>query len=222
MANEKEEEKGVPKSAKGWLVFFFPYAIALISAIFGGWITWKIEKSKEEHEKDMYNMQNDYDQRFYSSTCTIEKFGIEYVQYEFTSKPAVAGYHVIVYPYVVYEKEGRKFYIPFIGQFTQNEYMADENGYCQLFKENTNDDFKKMVVSKTNLWVEIKCLAAIQYVEDGETKREVYDVRDGQLVISEQEVVIEVLTAYEDENHVKIDMLSWPYFDYQALEEIFK
>lgn len=216
-----ETEKNEPKSVKNRLWGIAPYVIALIGVIFTGCISWMIEKSKEEHEIDMYNMQNDYEQLFYNNICTIEIMGIEYVQYEFTSAPIVAGYHVIMYPYVVYEKEGIKVYIPIIRQFTQEEYAADENGCCRLLRENTSDNLKEFVASEMNLSVEIKCLAAIEYAEDGEIKREVYDVRDGQLVESEKDVVMGVLTAYGDENFVKIDMWSWPCFDLQVLEKVF-
>lgn len=85
-------------------------------------------------------MENAYGQHFYNDSSIVKKSGIEYIQYKITSDPVAAGYHVIVYPYLVYEKEGKKIYIPLIRQFTQEEYAADENGCCILLRENTSEE----------------------------------------------------------------------------------
>lgn len=195
--------------------------IALLGVIYRGWVDLKIERMKEVQEIWLYEMQNQYEQIFYSKSDIVEMAGIEYVQYELTSDPVVAGYHVLVYPYAICEKDDQKKCLPVTGQFTQDEYVADENGYCRLLRENTTGDFLKMAASVVDFSIEVKCLVAIQYVKDGELIPEVYDIRDGSLTLSDQNLAMEVLAAWEDESSIKIDMWGWPCFDQKVLEGIF-
>lgn len=195
--------------------------ITLLGVIYRGRVDLMIEQMKEAQEIRMYESQNEDKQLFYSKSDIVEMAGIEYVQYEFTSDPVVAGYHLLVYPYAICEKDDQKKYLPITGQFTQDEYVADENGYCRLLRENTTGDFLKMAASVVDFSIEVKYLVAIQYVKNGELKREVYDVMDGNLILSDPNIAMKVFKAWEDESSIKIDMWGWPCFDQKVLEGIF-
>ena len=217
----KDDGDNVIHSNNGIVIAIVTGLFALIGAIFTGCVYLKIEKMREEQEIRLYKLQNDYKQCIYSKSDTIESFGMEYVRYEFETDPPIEGYHMIAYPYAICEKEDNKVYLPITGQFDHDEYVADEDGKCSLLRENTTGEFLKMAESVVDYSIEVECLIAIQYVKDGEVKREVYEVRDGPLALADQKNVIEVLRAWEDEKSIKIDMWEWPHFNQQLLEGIF-
>lgn len=217
----KDDGDNVIRSNNGIVIAIVTGLFALIGVIYRGQVDLKIEQLKETHEKELHESQNDYEQYIYNRSSIIQKNGIEYVQYEFETDPPMEGYHMIAYPFAICEKEDNKVYLPIIGQFNHDEYVADEDGKCSLLRENTTGEFLKMAASVVNYSIEVECLIAIQYVKDGKVKREVYDIRDGQLTLSDQNIVIEVLKAWEDEDGVKIDMWAWPHFNQQLLEGIF-
>lgn len=201
MGNEgkKRENGNEPKTIKGWIALIIPCISALAGVIYRGRVDIKLQKMKDEQEKRMYELQNEQEQSFYCNSEMINKFGIEYKQYEITSEPVIEGYHVLVYPYVVSgEEKDNKVYIPIVGEFTSDEYKADRNGNCKLLKE--VDEYFEDVENDTENSSEVKILIAIQYAEDGTTReRKVYDIGDGQLVEAEKELVIGVLQAWENE-----------------------
>lgn len=210
---KKSEEENVPKTFKGWIVIIIPCVISALGLIC-------VEMMKESHEKKMNEAGNTYMQHFYNKADIVMISGMEFLQYKITSEPIVKGFHVIAYPYVVCETE-EKNYIPVKGQFTQNEYVTDAEGCCTLFRENTSEDFIKMINNMVDFPVEMKCLVAIQYVVEDEVRKEIYDIKDGQLTKSDQEIATKVLEAWESGSSVKIDMMGWPDYDQKKLEEIF-
>lgn len=217
----ENQDNSAPRSAKGWIALCIPCAFVFAGVIVTGIFNYKIEKSKEIHDIEMKEFEKAYEQHFYNNSNIVEKTGIEYIQYEIKADPAVAGYHVIPCPYLVYEIGGIEHYIPLIGQFTQEEYVARENGCCDLFRENTSKELQEIVESIVGDSVEIKCLIAIQYVKEDQEKREIYDVRDGQLTKTAQEVAIEVLKLWENEDSKKIDMWGWPRIDWVEVNKVF-
>lgn len=223
MINKRIQDENFPKIMEGWIKVVIPALIALLGVIYRGMIDIKIEKMKEEYDKESRESESMINQKFNNKCEIIEKSGIEYMQYTISSSPVVAGYHVIAYPYLVYEKENKKkVYIPITGQFTQVEYVAEETGRCILLREDLSEELQTMITFKWGFSVEIKCLIAFQYVEDEQEKREFYDIRDGELTKSEQEVAVEVVQAWRDENFVKIDVRSWPHIDQNNLEKVFR
>lgn len=207
------QDEYVPKSTKGRKLGIFKSIVPIIVAL--------ITVIPAFMEQIGENAQDKYEQNFSSTNHVVNKFGIECVEYKITSKPAVPGFHLIVYPYVVYEMNGCETYIPIMGQFSQCEYVADDKGVCLLFRENTSEELEKIVTTMTDYSVEVKCFIVARYVVNGQEKREVYDLMDGQLKKSERKVVAEVLKLREDEDSMKIDMLEWPYFNKQTIQKIF-
>lgn len=215
MINNIGEGEKVPKSFKGWVILIMTIALPTLGAIY-------IELLRENHEIKMHEIENTHMQQFNCETISIEKFGIKYVDYKITTTPIVKGFHIIAYPYLVYETE-KKVYIPVTGLFTQNEYVADEKGCCTLSRENVFEDLKEMInkMYMVDFPFEIKCLVAIKYVEQDEERKEVYDIKDGQLTKSEPGNAIGVLEAWEDEKSLKIEMTGWPDYNRKNLDAIF-
>lgn len=212
--NNRVKEENAPKAVKGWLVFILPIIIPTLGLIF-------IELLRQHHEIKTYEIENTYTQRFNCKTISVEKVGIEYVEYKITTDPIVKGFHIIVYPYLVCENE-KKVYIPVTGLFTQNEYVADEKGCCTLSREDTFEELKE-TIKKMNMIdfpVEVRCLVAIKYVKQDEEQKEIYDIKDGQLTKSHGEIATKVLEAWESKSSLKIDMIGWPDYDQEKLEEI--
>lgn len=203
-SKEKKKENGnESKSIKGWIALLVPCLFAFAGEVYKGQIDVKIQKMEEEHEERMHGIQNEQEQSFYCSSEIVNKFGIEYKQYEIISKPTIEGYHVLVYPYIVSGKEmDNRVYVPVMGVFTSNEYRADIEGRCKILKD--MDEDLEGTENNAEDFSEVKVLLAIQYAENGTTReRKVYDIGDGQLVESDKELVIGVLKAWESEENEK-------------------
>ena len=215
----KVKDDNAPKSFRGWLAILLPCLATLSGVIYTGHVNLEIQQRKENHDINMYKMKNTNIQYFYSETESVERLGMEFVKYKIQSEPAVKGFHVIVYPYVVYGSEEKRI-IPIEGQFMQEEYVADGEGCCILFRENTTDDLTQTVEAMMDFSVDVKCLVAVKYVENNEERIEVFDLKDGQLTESKTDTVIKVLEAWQEKDKVNIDMKGWPDYNQSNLKEI--
>lgn len=122
-SDERKKENGnEPKSLKGWIALCIPCFLAFVGVVYKAQIDVKLQKMKEEHEERMHEIQNEQEQSFYCDSGIVNKFGIEYKQYEIISKPIIEGYHVLVYPYIVSGKEmNNKVYDIGDGQLVESE-----------------------------------------------------------------------------------------------------
>ena len=182
--------------------------IGLFGLIFKSQMDLKIEKSKEAHEKQMREQENAFEQEFFMSERVVTRAGIECVRYEVNSAPAINGFHIKPYVYVIIELSGEKRYIPVDGQFLQEEYVAGQDGICILYRENTS---KHLLDSLKELGYEaqLECIVAIEYTVAGKTQVKVYTLRTGQFEVASEEKFLAVLEAWERFGY-KIDMKSWP------------
>lgn len=63
-------------------------------------------------------------------------------------------------------------------------------------------------------------MVAIEYVVEGKSEVNVYELRTGQLKIAEEEKVITVVGEWEKLDYAKIDMMSWPVGSEEQLKEL--
>ena len=158
----------------------------------------------------------------------INRAGIEYVQCEITAEPHMAGYHVRPYAYVVYDTEKDSSYIPIEGLFSQEEYVADQEGTCTIWYENTMAELQKKLEDiaaekrreSSKAIIRVDCAVAIQYIESKERQTDLYELRSGELIPIGEEETIRIKGIWEAEDSVKIDMLSWPALDIKMLDKI--
>ncbi len=183
--------------------------IAFVGVLCTCWANIVIQKSKENHEIHLQEMENAYEQKFNMSEKIITKAGIEYIRYEISTDPAINGFHVIPYTYIVIEVSGEKKYIPVEAQFLQEEYVAEQDGNCILYRENTIEELMEALGAQ-GCESTAECMVAIEYVVEGKSEINVYELRTGQLKIAEEEKVIVVVRDWENLNYMKIDMMSWP------------
>lgn len=199
-----------------------PIIVALIAFV-GGickcWADIVIQKSKENHEIRLQEIENAYEQKFDMSEKITTRAGIEYISYEISTDPAINGFHVIPYTYIVIEVSGEKKYIPVEAQFLQKEYVAEQDGKCILYRENTIEELMETLGAQ-GCEGTAECMVAIEYVVEGKSEVNVYELRTGQLKIAEEEKVIAVVRDWENLNHVKIDMMSWPVGSEEQLKQL--
>lgn len=221
--NSQEQDQKI--SIADCMKIVIPAVLALAGVVITAATNWNIEKSKEAHEERMWQLENDVKQSFFNVTTIVKRAEIEYLRYELTSDSVAGGYHVIPYPYLTYEAQEKNNYIPVIGQFTQKEYVADEQGCCQMFRENVTEELLEVLAGISPFPMETGCLAAIEYVAEEQTVREIYVIRDGELTKAEQELAAEVMEAWEkteaNGESSWIDMAFWPCIDEESLQEIF-
>ena len=164
-------------------------------------------------------MENAYEQKFNMTEKIITRAGIEYISYEISTDPAINGFHVIPYTYIVIEVSGEKKYIPVEAQFLQEEYVAEQDGKCILYRENTIEELTEALQAQ-GCESTAECMVAIEYVVAGKSEVNVYELRTGQLKIAEEEKVIAVVGDWENLNYVKIDMMSWPVGSEEQLKQL--
>lgn len=141
MKNTRKAEKdGKSSKERANLVPIVVALITLVGVICKCWADMVIQKSKENHEIHLQEMENAYEQKFDMSEKIVTRTGIEYIRYEISTDPAINGFHVIPYTYVVTEVSGEKKYIPVEAQFLQEEYVAGQDGKCILYRENTTEE----------------------------------------------------------------------------------
>lgn len=225
MEDDQKKEK-LSESKNKIIVAVLAFAGVVIAAIIAGIVSVYIQKSQEHHEEKMLEKENSYEQEFTAEIEVQKRTGIEYIVYKLKTNPTVEGYHVRAFPVIEYENGTDKKYIPVIGQFTQDEYVANTNGECLLFRENTSEKLISEIKEKFKVDVKAEYLIAIQYAWEGRDKKEVYYLKDGELTVAKPEMIIEVLEAWEadekGEPNIKIDMSKWPNIDEEELETIFK
>ena len=140
----------------------------------------------------------------------------------------MAGYHVRPYAYVVYDTEKDSSYIPIEGLFSQEEYVADQEGTCTIWYENTMAELQKKLEDiaaekrgeSSKAIIRVDCAVAIQYIESKERQTDLYELRSGELIPIGEEETIKIKGIWEAEDSVKIDMLSWPALDIKMLDKI--
>lgn len=224
---EKKDEKA-PKTFQGWIALMIPCIFGIAGTICNCWIDWNIQKSKERHDEVMYALENAVEQKFYIQEDIIDRAGIEYIRYDIITEPQMAGYHVRPYTYIAYVTEKGISYIPIVGQFSQEEYVADKQGKCTIWRENTTKDLQKAMEDifeekrgeRSAVSFKIECVVAVQYIDEKESKTDVYDLRAGELIIKEKEEVIKMKAVWEDIDTIIIDMFAWPSLDGQILDKI--
>lgn len=135
-----------------------------------------------------------------------EKVGLEYIEYEIASNPSLNGYHVRPYPYLSYVGKEGNIIIPLTHLFTEEEYSADSDGKCILLKEYSAEKIEEMYEPSS-----ADTLLFIEYGSkiNGEKMLQCYYLNDGELQEAEEEIVIQVLEAYENTEQI-IDMSNWP------------
>ena len=193
--------------------------IAFVGVLCTCWANIVIQKSKENHEIYLQEMENAYEQKFNMTEKIITRAGIEYISYEISTDPAINGFHVIPYTYIVIEVSGEKKYIPVEAQFLQEEYVAEQDGKCILYRENTIEELTEALQAQ-GCESTAECMVAIEYVVAGKSEVNVYELRTGQLKIAEEEKVIAVVGDWENLNYVKIDMMSWPVGSEEQLKQL--
>lgn len=224
---EGNEDKA-PRTIRGWIALIIPSILGIIGILCTCWSNWSIQKSKEEHDADMHELEYAVEQKLYIQENIINRAGIEYVQCEITAEPHMAGYHVRPYAYVVYDTEKDSSYIPIEGLFSQEEYVADQEGTCTIWYENTMAELQKKLEDiaaekrgeSSKAIIRVDCAVAIQYIESKERQTDLYELRSGELIPIGEEETIRIKRIWEAEDSVKIDMLSWPALDITMLDKI--
>lgn len=215
------EKDAAPRKEYTGIVTIITALIVLAGTVYASWTDMRIQKSSEQHDIHMRELENAYEQKFFMSEEVITRAGIEHIKYEIEADPAINGFHIIPYVYIEIEISSEKKYIPVEGQFLQKEYAAGQDGKCILYRENTKDELLD-TLKELGCEASAECMIAIEYVVDGKPEKNMYELRTGQLVVAEQEKVIAVMTAWENQDYVKIDMTSWPIGNERQLKELLK
>lgn len=219
----KDSKKNEGSSFR-WLQYIVvPIGIALIGlagVIHKNQTDLKIEKSKEAHEKQMKEQENTFEQEFFMSEQVVTRAGIECIKYEVNSSPAINGFHIKPYVYVIMELSGEKKYIPVDGQFLQEEYAAEQDGICILYRENTSKHLLDSL-KEQGCEAQLECIVAIEYTVAGKAQVNVYTLRTGQFEVASEEKFLAVLEAWERHDY-KIDMKSWPIGSEEQLKKLLK
>lgn len=180
----------------------------------------KIQESKEMHEKQMEEQKNAYEQEFFMSEQSVTRAGIECIRYEIASAPPINGFHIRPYVYVIIEWSEEKRYIPVEGQFLQEEYAAEQDGICILYREDTTKQLLDSL-EEQGCDAQLECMVAIEYTVEGKAQRDIYTLRTGQLEVAEEKKSLAVLNAWERlDDYVKIDMMFWPVGSQEQLKEL--
>ena len=215
------EKDAAPRKENTGIVTIIAALIVLVGTIYASQTEMRIQKSIEQHDIYMRNLENAHEQKFYMSEEMITRTGIEHIRYEIEAEPAINGFHIIPYVYIEIEISGEKKYIPVEGQFLQKEYVAGQDGRCTLYRENTKEELLDKL-KELGCEAQAECMIAIEYVVESKPEKNIFELRTGQLVVAEKEKVIAVMAAWEEQDYVKIDMTSWPVESERQLKELLK
>lgn len=213
---QKNEGTKTSGKKKDLLIAILPAIIAgiftLIEMFYQGYVDRETDRSATNLEEVQEQVEEEL--TLYITRGNIQDMEIEYSIYELTSTPAIGGYHVIPYPYLCISSMNKIDYIPISGIYTQTQYTADVNGKCVFKRENTLEGLRQyveMLLLYSQRQVQVGNLVAVQYTNDKkELEVQVYELRDGELLVADESVVIDVLNAYSDEEILKISMHGWP------------
>lgn len=149
---------------------------------------------------------------------------IKYVEYTLVSDPVVPRYQVKPYPYIAVLGLKGWTYIPVLGLYTQEQYTADFNGICKLEREDIMtqlQDISAEVGKEIGTEYKTGCYFLIGYVaRDGSKESEIYEFEKGNLTSPDAAESLQVIAAYKNDTHIKINVVTWPSNKEQVLETI--
>lgn len=97
------EKDAAPRKENTGIVTIIAALIVLVGTIYASQTEMRIQKSIEQHDIYMRNLENAYEQKFYMSEEMITRAGIEHIRYEIEAEPAINGFHIIPYVYIEIE-----------------------------------------------------------------------------------------------------------------------
>lgn len=91
MKENNSQEQDQKTSIVDCMKIVIPAVLALTGVVITVATNWNIQKSKEEHDKKMWQLQNDVKQSFFNVTTIVKRAEIEYLRYELTSDSVPGG-----------------------------------------------------------------------------------------------------------------------------------
>lgn len=153
---------------------------------------------------------------------TKEIDGLDYVEYKLTVNPIVSQYKVMVYPYLFYRKDQTREYVLIEKLYTQDQYLANEEGTCLLKREDITvqleDAFREELQCEKDS-VGTGCLIAIEYYEDNQLQKEIFELSSGQLHDAKLALTREVIGNSQNNTIKKMDVRGWP-CNMEVIQEI--
>lgn len=142
-------------------------------------------------------------------------FDIDFVTCVLTCAPPISNYQVIPYPYVTVAKHGDMKCVPLDNFFSQEQYVSNANGKCELKSGKTIDEFAELLqkyLEDEEFEIRGGCILAIQYVDKNNEKGiHLYELRNGLLIelngADMEEAAIVIGTACNSES--RINTLDW-------------
>lgn len=203
-----EAPKQDKKDKGNLLAVLIPALLALLGTIFT--MLGNLYIAHQQIELQRQTQTLDERQIFESFTTKTDIVNISYIEYRITSIPAIAGYHVRPYPYLMYaDEEGDKI-VPLKNLFTQEEYSADPYGICPLLCEDSVESLIDMIDSKKKDLFEVHYLLAIRYATDNQDQYQYLELKDGELTSVTSDYASQILWAYNNKDTFAIDMCNWP------------
>lgn len=200
---------------------------AIITALIAAKVTIYDTNIKNEHDKHMYEIENTYVQEFVNIISTEEVLGMPYINYKITSAPVLAGFDVIPYPYISYSIHGERKYLFLNNQFTQSQYVTDQNGVCIMKKENTTEELIKILhllykqkYPDKEITITSGCVVAVKHAIERKVEISLFELANGNLPTLTNKELLNAVLEYS-ETKEGINMLSFPHNTEHIIEEFF-
>lgn len=190
----------------------------IIVVLLGLFIPYYLQKRDNEENEQINTVIN---------SCIITNeynSGISYVRYTITSEPSDLSYRIKVWPYIqIFSDDNVIKTIIIENQFTQNEYISDNN-ICYLLRENNIDELVALIeanekIVDNNRYIIADVIIAVRYMYmDNSAEPEYYLISNGAMLKQESEYALSIING----ENLTIDMKYWPLDKEDIMSEIIK
>lgn len=206
MSKKEDEKINIVPVLVALIAFLSAVSVAFINGYFN-LKTAAIEAGGIEEEEPVIHIFNN------TEIQTMGKDGLRYIECQLTVNPVTPQYKVVVYPYLWYEKSEKYEYILIEKLYTQDQYIADENGTCLLKREDITKQLEEAFIKEIHCdknFVGTGCLVAIKYYIENEEKTEIYELSSGQLQIAKYVFVHDIIGNSQNNKIKKFNVAGWP------------